>query len=122
MLTSIKNGQMSKKNNICVKKTKFCEVVLKSLWDEGLILGYSSFDMPEDKLEVYLKYGKTGTPVIQNILLVSKPSRRVYLSSKQIWKLDSSHLFIIFSTSKGVLSLSECKKFNIGGEPLFLIN
>lgn len=121
MLTTIKNGQMSKKTSIFIKKTKFCEVVLQSLWDEGFISGYSSFAESSDKLQVYLKYDKIGMPVIKNLLLVSKPGRRVFLSSKQTWKLNSSHLFVIFSTNKGILSLSECKKLNVGGEPLFLI-
>ena len=46
----------------------------------------------------------------------------VYYSAKQIWKLDSCKTFIVFSTNKGLKSISECKKGKIGGEPLIIIN
>ena len=121
MLTSIKNGQMSKKNNIFIKKTNFCERVLKSLWDEGLILGYSNAHDSSDKLKVFLKYSSSGTPSISKIEFVSKPGRRLHLSSKQLWKLESSQFFVFLTTNKGVRSLTECKKLNIGGEPLFSV-
>lgn len=121
MLTAIKNGQMSKKNNICIKKTNYCERVLKSLWDEGLILGYSNTPDSYNNLKVFLKYSSSGTPSINKIEFISKPGRRLYLSSKQLWKLESSQLFVFFTTNKGVRSLTECKKLNIGGEPLFSV-
>lgn len=121
MLASIKNGQISKKNSIFIKKTKMCQIALKSLWDEGYILGYSSSPELPDKLQVFLKYNKSGLPSINVVGSISKPGKRIYLSSKQLWKLESSYMFVLFSTNKGIKSLFECKKLNIGGEPLFYI-
>lgn len=121
MLTSIKNGQMAKKNSVLIKKTKFCESVLKSLWDEGFLLGYSNLKDSSGNLVVFLKYNRVGSPAITKIVSVSKPGNRLFLSSRQLWKLESSQLFILFSTDAGVKSLNECKKLNIGGEPLFYI-
>lgn len=121
MLASIKNGQMAKKNSIFVKKTKMCQVVLKSLWDEGYILGYFSSTEFPDKLTVFLKYDKYGFPSINSTGSISKPGKRIYLSSKQLWKLDSSNMFVLLSTNQGIKSLFECKRLNIGGEPLFYI-
>ena len=121
MISSIKNGQKSKKNSILIEKTKFCELVLKVLWDEGYILGYSNLTHLSHKLEVYLKYDSSGKPAIKKITAISKPGRRVYTSVKQMWKLESSQSFVIFSTNKGIRTLSDCKKCMTGGEPLFTI-
>ena len=113
---------MAKKNVILSSKKNSCESFLKILWDEGLISGYRiSFQNPNN-LEIFLKYTKNGKPIIKTLNFVSKPSQKVYYSSKQIWKLDSSRMFIVFSTNSGLKSLNECKKHKIGGELLLVIN
>lgn len=122
MFTSIKNSQKSKKISVTVYRKNLCESFLKLLWDEGFIVGYKVVSSDKTKLEVFLKYSNTGNPIINSIKFVSKPSRRIYFSIKQIWKLDSSKTFIIFSTSRGLMSINDCKKNKIGGEPLVIIN
>ena len=122
MFISIKNGQQSKKGSVIVKRKNLCESFLKLLWDQGFICGYKTVDLDNQKLEIFLNYSKIGNPVIKSIKFVSKPSRRIYLSIKQIWKLDSSKMFMIFSTSKGLMTMDECKQNKIGGEPLIIIN
>lgn len=122
MFISIKNGQLSKKSSVIIKRKNLCEFFLKILWDQGFICGYKIVDLNNHKLEVFLNYSKTGNPVINSVKFVSKPSRRIYLSIKQIWKLDSSKMFMIFSTTRGLMTMSECKQNKIGGEPLIIIN
>ena len=121
MFTSIKNGQMAKKSIVVGPKKNICESFLKVLWNEGFISGYRVSSENNNRLEIFLKYGKNGKPAINSLKFLSKPGQRVYYSSKQIWKLDSSKTFIIFSTSYGLKSINECKKIRIGGEPLILI-
>ena len=118
MFDNIKKGQLSRRNFIINKIKKVCEPFLQLFWNEGFILGYK-ID-PNNNIKIFLKY-KNGTPVINSIKLISKPSRRLYYSAKQIWKMDSSKYFIIFSTHKGLKSITECKKLKIGGEPCILI-
>lgn len=122
MVTSIKNGQMAKKNVIITPKKNSCESFLKILWDEGFISGYRISLQNHNSLEIFLKYTKNGKPTIKTLNFLSKPSKKVYYSSKQIWKLDSSKMFIIFSTNRGLKSLGECKKDKIGGELFLIIN
>jgi ribosomal protein S8 len=52
---------------------------------------------------------------------MSKPGKRIYFNTKQIWKISSNKTFIIFSTHKGLKSIHECKKQKIGGEPIVII-
>ena len=122
MFVSIKNGQMAKKSVITGPKKNICESVLKILWDEGFISGYKISSQKTNKIEIFLKYTKTGKPAINSLNFLSTPGRRIYYSSKQIWKLDSCKTFIVFSTNKGLKSIIECKKCKIGGEPLILVN
>ena len=120
MISNIKNSQLANKSFAISNKQKTCEQILNFLWDEGFILGYKIIKKNPNKLKIFLKYHK-GYPVINSIKIVSKPSLRVYYSLKKIWKLDSSKDVVIISTSKGLLSISECKKKKIGGEPFMII-
>jgi small subunit ribosomal protein S8 len=121
MFANLKNGQLAKRNFIYQTRKKICEAFLKIMWDEGFIGGYTIDSTDSNKLKIFLKY-KNGKPAINNITLISKPSKRIYWSIKQIWKVDSSKSFIIFSTNKGLVSITDCKKFKIGGEPFVTIN
>lgn len=119
MLTNIKNGQMSKKSTIIQKKKNICEAMLKVLWNEGFISGYKILN--SNNILIFLKYTNTGSPAINSLQFLSKPSKRFYYSLKQLWKLDSSKTFIILSTNQGLLTIEQCKKKNVGGEPLLII-
>jgi len=122
MFTNIKNGQMAKKSIIVGPRKNICESLLKVLWNEGFIAGYRISNKNNNKLEIFLKYTKNGVPAINSIKFLSKPGQRMYYSAKQIWKLDSSKTFIIFSTNNGLKSINECKKNRLGGEPLIIIS
>ena len=121
MFSNIKNGQLAKKTFIYQKKKKICEEFLKILWNEGFILGYKIDNINHTKIKIFLKYNNEE-PVIKSIKLITKPGRRVYYSIKQIWKIDSTKNFIIFSTNKGLKTIIDCKKLKIGGEPFLIIN
>lgn len=121
MFANIKNGQLSGRNVIFQKRKKICEAFLKILCVEGFIVGYKINEKNINQIKIFLKYNK-NKPAIHSIRFLSKPSRRVYYSTKQIWKIDSNKLFIIFSTDKGLKSILECKKLKIGGEPFIAIN
>lgn len=121
MFANIKNGQLAKRNFIYQTRKNICESFLQIMWDEGFILGYLIDNSNSNKLKIFLKYNE-GKPVINSIKIISKPSKRVYWSINQIWKIDSSKNFIIFSTNKGLKSIIDCKKMKLGGEPFIVIN
>ena len=122
MFANIKNGQLAKRSYVHQKRKKLCELFLTILWTEGFIVGYKIEGKNKENLKIFLKYIENGKPSINNIKVLSKPGRRVSYSLKQIWKLDSSKTLIIFSTNQGLKTLSECKKLQLGGEPLITIN
>lgn len=122
MFANIKNGQLAKRSYIYQKRKKLCELFLNILWNEGFIIGYKIEGKNKDNLKIFLKYIENGKPSINNIKVISKPGRRITYSLKQIWKIDSSKTLIIFSTNQGVKTLAECKKLQLGGEPIITIN
>jgi small subunit ribosomal protein S8 len=121
MFANIKNGQLSKRSVIYQKRKKICEAFLRILWAEGFILGYIVDEKNVNQIQIFLKYNK-NRPAIRSVRILSKPGRRLYYSTKQIWKIDSNKSFIIFSTDKGLKSILECKKLRVGGEPFIAIN
>ena len=121
MFANIKNGQLSRRNVIFQRRKKICEAFLKILWAEGFIIGYKIDEKNVNQIKIFLKYSK-NKPVIHSIRFLSKPGRRLYYSTKQIWKLESNKSFLVFSTNKGLKSELECKKLKIGGEPFISIN
>jgi small subunit ribosomal protein S8 len=120
MFANIKNGQLAKRPFILQRRKKICESFLQILWDEGYITGYSIENNNPDKLRIGLKY-QNNSPVITNIQVLSKPGNRVYWSARQLWQIDSGKTFIIVSTNKGLKTLLDCKKSNLGGEPILII-
>ena len=121
MFASIKNAQLAKRDFIFQEKKHICESFLRILWDEGFILGYKTDITNNRKLKIFLKYQR-NKPAISSLKTISKPGRRIYYSIKQIWKIDSNKSFIIFSTNKGLKTITDCKKLGIGGEPFVVIS
>ena len=121
MLIKIKNGQTAKKSFVLQKKSLFCVRFLNILWSEGLILGYKELNN-SNILKIFLKYKKNNKPVINNIIIITKPSKRIHLSIKQLWELNVFNSIFIVSTNKGLFTINECKKHNLGGEAFLLLN
>jgi len=120
MFANIQNGQLVNKSFVLQKQTKLCASFLNILWNEGFILGYKIDKHNKQTFKIFLKY-KNNKPVITSMQALSKPGKRIYYNTKQLWKINATKGFLIISTNKGLLSIDECKKFNIGGEPFVII-
>ena len=117
MFSRIRNGQMRSLSKIHVPFSSFRSNVLEVLKKEGYIIGFRIDKDKDNKksLLVDLKYYE-GRPVIKEITRVSKPGRRVYSRANSIPKIQNGLGLAIISTPKGVMSDSDARKNNIGGE------
>lgn len=117
MLTRIRNAQAARQGAVTVPASKFRGNVLEVLRREGYIRGYSSMERAKGIAEftVELKYHE-GAPVIREIKRVSKPGRRVYSSIADLPKVYGGLGVAILSTPRGVMSNSEARAQNVGGE------
>jgi small subunit ribosomal protein S8 len=117
MFSRIRNGQMRSLNSIDIPSSNFRQNILKILKDEGYIKDYyiEKTENNKIKLKINLKYYE-GLPVIKEIKRISKPGRRVYSRATSIPKVMNGLGLAILSTPKGVMSDTDARKNNLGGE------
>ena len=122
LVARVKNGYLASKDFITSPTSRMRVEILDILKNEGYILGYTKFnnDNQIEQLSINLKY-HSGQPVVSEIFVVSKPGRRVYSSADKIPVIKNGLGTLLLSTSKGILSDSDARKDNIGGELLLKI-
>ncbi len=119
MITRIRNGQRARKAAVDSPASQLREQVLEALKREGYIRGYTREEISSGiaKLRIELKYHQ-GEPVIREIDRVSRPGRKVYSRVKDMKRVHGGLGVAILSTSKGVMSDTEARAANLGGEVL----
>lgn len=119
MLTRIRNAQQRGKSTVSSPSSRLRERVLEVLQAEGYIRSFRVTQQGngQAELEVELKYFG-GEPVIRELKRVSKPGRRVYASVTDLPTIYNGLGVAIMSTSKGVMSDSDAREQNVGGEVL----
>ena|SRR5258707_10824144 len=119
MLTRIRNGQRARMSVVASPASKLRLSVLDVLKREGYIRGYSESEMRKGlhELRIELKYHE-GEPVIKEIKRVSTPGRRVYTKIKDLPRVYNGLGIAILSTPQGVMSDTEARVANVGGEVL----
>ena len=85
--------------------------------EEGYIRDFNDIEIRKgvNSIKIDLKY-YNGSPVIKKIKRISKPGRRVYSRATSIPKVMNGLGLAILSTPKGVMSDTDARKNNIGGE------
>jgi small subunit ribosomal protein S8 len=119
MLTRIRNGQMAGLETISMPASRLRTNVLDVLQREGYIRGYFEEELRAGirELRVELKYDN-GKPVIREINRISRPGRRIYAKIADLPKVYNGLGISILSTPRGVLSDTEARTANVGGEVL----
>ena len=119
LLTRIRNAQKARLSSVQTPASKLRGNVLDVLKREGYIRDYSRSEqqagMAEFKVE--LKY-HDGEPVIREISRISKPGRRVYSKIADLPRIYNGLGISILSTPRGVMSDTEARAANVGGEVL----
>ena len=117
MITRIRNGQLRTLYNVKVPSSKYRAKILEVLKQEGYISNYKLLPDSKNKssLVVDLKY-YNGLPVIKEIKRVSRPGRRIYARADSIPKIQNGLGMAIVSTSMGIMSDSDARMKNVGGE------
>jgi small subunit ribosomal protein S8 len=119
LLTRIRNGQRAGKATVVSPASRLRANVLEVLKREGYIRGYETAQERPGvaTIQVELKY-HDGQPVIRRIDRVSKPGRRVYSRIGDLPRVYNGLGISILSTPRGVMSDSEARAANVGGEVL----
>jgi small subunit ribosomal protein S8 len=120
MLTSIRNAVARRLSEVRVPYSNIKAEIARVLTEEGFIASYRVEGEKKRDLVLVLKYkGKRGKePVIDGIVRVSKPGRRVYVGVAQIPRVRSGLGVAILSTPRGVLTGKQAREQRVGGELL----
>lgn len=122
MLTRIRNAQQVKKAHVDMPKSTLKVAIADVLKQEGYITDVADVaDAHHPTIRVTLKY-HNGTPVIESLQRVSKPSLRKYKQANDLPKVKGGLGVAIISTSKGVMSDREARRNNLGGEVLVYVD
>ena len=119
LLARIRNAHLRKRDEVITPSSKLRAWVLDVLKSEGFIRGYKSIESDDGKnnIKIDLKYFD-GEPVIKELKRISTPGRRVYTNVKNIPRVRQGLGIAIISTPKGVMSDSQARATNVGGEIL----
>lgn len=116
MFNSIKNAQVVRLPQIEVGFSNLKFEIAKILERKGFVEKVAKSGKKTGKtLEIVLKYDNK-VPAILGIKRISKPGQRIYLPVQKIKSVRGGYGFSIISTSKGLMTGSEAKKQNLGGE------
>lgn len=118
MITRIRNAQRASLLTVKTPYSKFRKDVLDVIYKEGYVDTYEVYEIKKGikEIAIKLKYAKDGKPVIQKIKKVSRPGRRYYTSVAEMKPVYNNLGIAIISTPSGVMTDSEARKKNIGGE------
>jgi small subunit ribosomal protein S8 len=117
MLCRIRNAQLAKHENVCIRNTQQTLKITAILKKEGYIESFRISEKSENEFEIRLKYlGNTKKPCITNLKRLSWPGLRFYAKYKDIPPVLNGMGIVIVSTSKGILTDREARANKVGGE------
>lgn len=125
-LTRIRNAQMAGHRIVEIPASKLKQSITEILYDQGYILKYTFEDKDADNkqglIKIALKYDPvTKSPVIRELVRVSKPGLRRFSGSNNIPRIINGLGIMIVSTSRGVMTDKKAREMNVGGELLCYI-
>jgi small subunit ribosomal protein S8 len=93
--------------------------IARILAQEGFIETYETqTEGVQEMLTLRLKYVEGRTPVVTGLKRISKPGLRVYARKTEIPRVLGGLGLAILSTSHGIMTGTDARKQNLGGEVL----
>jgi small subunit ribosomal protein S8 len=122
LIIQLKNAGMVKKETIALPYSKLKHAIADKLVAEGyLTAAEKKGEVVGAKLHLTLTYDATGAHRISGVKRISKPGRRLYIKSTDIYPIKFGQGRIILSTPAGILTGEEARAQHVGGEQLFTI-
>lgn len=119
-LTRVRNASAANHRVVEIPASNLKKEITKILFDQGYILSYKFDDTTaQGSIKIALKYDKdTKESVIKKIQRISTPGLRKYVGATDVPRILNGLGISIVSTSKGVMTGTQAKKENVGGEVL----
>jgi small subunit ribosomal protein S8 len=121
-LTKIRNAYRAGHSQVIVNHSKIIEALVRILAEENFVNSIQILDKdPEHKFNykrilIILRYTNDGQPVMQGLVRVSKPGRRVYVKADKLPSVYNNTGCALISTSNGVMVDRDARLKHVGGE------
>jgi len=120
MLTRIRNASRAALPEVAIPHSRMKESIAHVLKREGYVSEVAVEGKPFKTLKIKLKY--TGRqPVIEGVKRVSAPGLRRYIGSQDVPPVRGGMGVSILSTSEGIMTGTQARKKNVGGELLCVV-
>lgn len=121
MLSRVRNAMRAGHKRVDMPVSKLKAEIARILTENHYVHDFKVLDDGRHGvLRLYLKYHE-DEPVIRDMQRVSTPGRRKYVGAKELPRVRNGLGMAIISTSRGVMSDSEAREQNVGGEVLAAI-
>lgn len=125
MLVQLKNAQSRGLEEVVLPFSKIKFSIAEILKNKGFISEVEKKKRKMKKAEVDILYIRlkynNGIGAIDDVKLISKPSRRVYTGRDELRQVKNGYGVSVISTSKGLMTGEDARKAGIGGELIFEI-
>ncbi len=122
LLNRIRNALAAGHASLIVPHSKLKQALAQVLAEHGYV---ASVAVGPDPLQpwrrlitIQLRYRQPGQPAIVSLRRVSRPGRRVYVSSRELPRVLNDLGIAIVSTPAGIMTNREARKRHLGGEVL----
>ena len=116
MLTRIRNAIAVNAEIVRLPHSKIKETIAKILVDNGFIAKVETDGEGIQKQLVITINAENESARITEIARLSRPGRRVYVKSGAVPTVRRGRGMVVISTSSGIMTGSEAKAKNLGGE------
>jgi small subunit ribosomal protein S8 len=117
MLTRIRNASRALLPTVEMPHSRIKENLAHILKTEGYVAEVAVESKPFKTIKIHLKYqGKKG--VIEGLRRISKPGLRHYVGATEIPRVLGGLGVAVVSTPEGVMTGTQARKKNLGGELL----
>jgi small subunit ribosomal protein S8 len=119
MLTRIRNAAQAKHDTVQVPNSKLKLAVARILKEQGFIKDVAvAQTKPAPTIRIVMRYDERKHPVFHSLERVSRPGKRVYVSTEDIPRVRGGLGVAVLSTPKGVMTGQEARAAGVGGELL----
>ncbi len=116
MLTRIRNAQAVSREDVFIPFSNIKLEIAKILEKHGFISNVKKIGRaPKKQIKIELKY-EEKQPKIIGLKRVSKPGQRIYVGAKRLRLVRGGYGMSVVSTPQGLMTNSQARKKNLGGE------
>jgi small subunit ribosomal protein S8 len=121
MLTRVRNAVMAGHREVTMPTSNIKAEIAAVMRSEGFIRGFKIVrGEVQNELRLFLKY-RGSTPAVKGIRRISRPGLRKYTAVDKMPEVLNGLGAAILSTNQGIMTDTEARERNVGGEILCYI-